>query len=85
MMNVYGIKITKEQIHAGLLAIRGEFASNDIERALADAGVPRSIKNTYAPYIDNQVLHRAADRLLQRERKKGRIAFAGGVWTEVYK
>jgi hypothetical protein len=61
-MRVLGTEITDEQIAAGVAAMRGHFRMADVFGALQRAGV----KGT-------GVADRAADRLLQRERKAGRI------------
>jgi hypothetical protein len=62
-MKVYGIEITTAQRDAGRAAMRGEFRMTQVVDALMCAGVPDG----------NFVAARAADRLLQSERKAGRI------------
>jgi hypothetical protein len=62
-MKVYGTEITDEQIAAALAAMRGTFTMHTVTVALIRAGA-RS---------DGPVAGRAVDRLLQRERKAGRI------------
>lgn len=62
-MKVYGTEISAAQISCALAAMSGTFTMKDVERALIHAGVPEPDCST-----------RAADRLLQRERKAGRIA-----------
>ena len=61
-MKVYDIEITAEQIAAAVNAMRGEFRMNDVVVAIIRAGVPQG-----------HVASRAVDRLLQRERRAGRI------------
>lgn len=58
-MRVLGHTITDEQIAAGLAAMKGRFRAHDVRRAMAKAGVKET--------------DRAADRLMQSERKAGRI------------
>lgn len=66
-MKVYDIEITERQITAGLAAMRGDFTCKDVEAALREAG---------AAYV-----MRTADRLLQKERKAGRIvAVSSKLW-----
>lgn len=66
-MRVYGKEVTQEQIAAGLAAMTGEFTVSDVEDALERAGCEYEM--------------RAADRLLQKERKAGRIKFGpDGKW-----
>jgi hypothetical protein len=62
-MRVYGVEVTEDQLRAGVAAMIGEFRMSDVLNALTAAGVsyPRGVAG------------RAADRLLQRERKAGRI------------
>ncbi len=62
-MNVYGTQLTTDQIAAAKAAMRGTFRTHDIEVALARTGV-----------ADSLVMSRGADRLLQAERRAGRIA-----------
>lgn len=73
--------VTAEQVAAALAAMQGEFTKNDVAAALIRAGVPP----LYEPNRRNSgyfVADRAADRLLQKERKAGRVgAFAGRRWV----
>lgn len=62
-MKVFGCEITKEQLERGIARMTGDFGKNDIAGALARAGVPTA----------KWIADRAADRLLQAERKAGRI------------
>jgi hypothetical protein len=62
-MNIYGVKISEEQINAAVRSMRGTFTMVDVIHALCRAGVA----------AEGPVAARAADRLLQRERKAGRI------------
>lgn len=78
-MKVYGYEVPQEVIDACLARMRtgSAFTSIDIARAAVAAG---------APYWNNReeyVAHRIADRLLQRERKAGRIEFNGKRWRMV--
>ncbi len=63
-MNVLGTVISEQQIAAGNAAMVGQFRLSDVVHALTRAGVPH----------DNYVAGRAADRLLQKARKAGRIS-----------
>lgn len=62
-MNVFGVAITDDQQAAALAAMQGEFKMMNVVSALVRAGVD----------VHGPVAGRAADRLLQRERKAGRI------------
>lgn len=62
-MKVYGETITEHQISAAKRAMRDTFRCSDVERALGQTGL-RGLGT----------IGRAADRLLQQERKAGRIA-----------
>lgn len=82
-MKVQGIEITTEQISAGLAVMTKKvFTKNDVLAALCKAGVPYSVPNgSRHPTI---VGERAADSLLQRERRAGRIkAVTNRTWTAV--
>ena len=67
-MKVLGEEITEIQIESGLNAMTGKFTLTCIAGVLHRAGVTNS--------------ERTADRLLSREKKAGRIVFAGGFWTK---
>jgi len=58
---VGSVGITAEQRDAGIAAMHGRFRAWDVRGALTRAGVPY------------EALDRAADRLLQAERRAGRI------------
>lgn len=62
-MKVYGVEITAEQEAAAMAAMRGTFTMHSVIVALVCAGVTN----------DGAVAGRAVDRLLQRERKAGRV------------
>lgn len=77
MMKVYGVEITEEQIAAGVAAMTGTFSAHTVSRALSLAGVK-------SPSSISYVVERTADRLLQRERKAGRIrAINNRTWERV--
>ena len=61
-MKVYGFQISDEQLADGVGAMSGIFRLHAVQHALVQAGVPQGA-----------VASRAADRLLQRERKAGRV------------
>ena len=69
-MIVQGHTVTPEQEAAALAAMRAPFMAACVARVVAAAGVPS------ADYTANRV----ADRLIQRERKAGRIRLAPKPW-----
>ena len=72
-MNVHGFKITDEQQNACILAMKKRFKASDIELVAILAGVPR--------YHDRDgIAHRVADRIIQRQRKDGKIKRDGNHW-----
>lgn len=79
-MKVFGIEITEAQQQAAIDRMRliagerGVFESHHVEQGLTESGVPR-----WAGPSD-PVAMRAADRIIQRERKAGRIKWAGIGW-----
>jgi hypothetical protein len=72
MMKSYGFEVPQAAIDAALSAMTGDFVALDIEQALSKAGCN-----------PNAIPSRVADKLLQRERRAGRIKFGGGKWTVV--
>lgn len=68
---VHGFNVTVAQRDAGLAAMQGTFTGNDVGRALVNAGVEDLPGQSYT-------VGRAADRMLQAERKAGRIRVAKG-------
>lgn len=69
-MKVYGVEITPAQINTAVSRMKdGPFVAAWIEDELKLYGVP------------DHVAYRAADRIIQRERKAGHIMFNGGVWV----
>ena len=71
-MVVNGVAITPEQIEAGKARMtQGPFTYLEIQRALMNAGVPEA----------DSVAYRAADRLMQLQRKAGLIEFRAKVWS----
>ena len=71
-MKSYGYEISDAMIVAGLTAMKGQFLAVDVEIALCRAGCP-----------DEAIQWRVADKLLQRERKAGRIKFENGKWSAI--
>lgn len=71
-MVVNGVEITPEQIEAGKARMMkgGSFTFFDVQCALRDAGVTEA----------NSVAYRAADRLVQKQRKAGLVHFKSKVW-----
>jgi hypothetical protein len=71
-MKSYGYEISDAIIVAGLTAMKGQFLAVDVEIALCRAGCP-----------DGAMPSRVADKLLQRERKAGRIKFENEKWSAI--
>ena len=67
-MRVHGERITEAQIAACVKAMTGKFEFMHVFGALRRADVKHA--------------DRATDRLLQREKKAGRIVYTGGCWTK---
>ncbi len=73
-MNVHGVEITEEQIEkARQRMMEGPFTALQIIVVLERAGVPGN----------GDVAMRAADRLVQKNRKAGKIAFRDKQWHPV--
>jgi hypothetical protein len=72
IMKSYGYEISDAIIVAGLTAMKGQFTALNVEGALCRAGCP-----------DGAIPSRVADKLLQRERKAGRIKFENGKWSAI--
>lgn len=66
-MKTAGYEVSDEQISAGIAAMTEKFRASDVVTALVRAGVPYSIEK------ERYLASRCADKLLQRERKAGRI------------
>lgn len=79
-LTVHGFEVTAEQRDAALAAMSATFSGNDVGRALVRAGVTDLPGQSYT-------VGRAVDRLLQSERKAGRIRVAKGkgrgMWERV--
>lgn len=77
---VEGYEVPREIEVAALreIASRSGFRAAEIEAFLLAAGVPRT--PVAAEHGPNGPAHRIVDRLLQRERKAGRIEFLNGSW-----
>jgi hypothetical protein len=76
-MIVSGYEVPQEAVRAVTERIRtaeGEFKTASVLRWFVEAGVPHWLPD--APYIASE----AAARLLQFERKAGRVVFSRGVW-----
>jgi hypothetical protein len=79
-MKVHGIEITPEQIALGLRAMNCEFRTLDVQRALESSGVPATVGDGWLlTYISN----RAADRMVQSQKRAGLIAFKKGKWVRL--
>lgn len=84
-MKIHGQEITAEQQAAGLKAMGKPFKASDITGAMIAAGVPETVVppgrsgrfGWHAEFCAN----RAADRLIQQERKKGTITREGANWS----
>ena len=70
-MKSYGIEVPQEVLQAGLDAMQGEFTAMQIESVIRRAGCD-----------PNAVPSRVVDKLLQRERRDGRIFFLNGKWRK---
>lgn len=71
-MRVFGESVTQSQVEAMKAVMQGRFLLADVMEAASNAG------------LKYRVYYRAIDRLLQKERKAGRIEYiGGGVWSEV--
>lgn len=76
-MNIYGHQVTPEQDAAMTARMAaGRFRAFDITRAAELAGVPIAIRLPNRHFPENAA-HRASDRLIQRERKAGKIRLIG--------
>ena len=85
-MTVFGYPISEEEKRQMLDAMKEKWSMFTIEVAARRAGVGLDgdgpsplIKDGYNP---GDVQHRAADRLLQQERKAGRITYDGRYWKK---
>lgn len=75
-MKVCGHEVS-EQHHAAAIERmqRGEFKAADIAQAMCDAGLPKHVTaNGFVCYLSNRV----ADRIIQQQKKLGRIELLGG-------
>lgn len=73
-MNVHGYEVPQTVEDACVAAMSERFSKGDVELAAIAAGAPKWVGRDLCA-------HRIADRLLQRERKAGRIALDGRVWV----
>lgn len=69
-MIIHGNTITEEQERAALARMSSAFVFSDIEKAFIEAGVPELQR---VGVSNKHIAGRAADRLIQRERKAGNI------------
>lgn len=73
-MNVHGVEITEDQIEqAHRRMMEAPFTANQIIATLERAGVPDK----------GDVAMRAADRLIQKARKAGKVEFRDRQWNPV--
>lgn len=73
-MIIKGHEVTARQQQAARDVMRGEFNAHDVRNALARAGVP----------TEGYVVERVADRIMQQERKAGRVeAVHGRTWRSI--
>lgn len=82
-MKVFDHEVTEMQFASAIERMqRSEFKAADIVAALEDAGLPRHIKpGGYTLYLSNRV----ADRIIQQQRKLGKISLLGGRWRWLVK
>lgn len=79
-MNVHGYEVPQTVIDAVMAAMSGKFTASTLEDAAVESGAPRTIGSGYSiKYCASRI----ADRLIQRERKAGRIKFAEKTWISV--
>lgn len=79
-MNVHGIEISDLQITACLAAMKGSFVAGDITKVAIAHGVPEMVIPP-GRFFRELVANRVADRLLQQQKRLGRIEFKGGKWS----
>jgi hypothetical protein len=79
-MKVHGFEVTPEIERACLEAMVGRFRAFDVVSAAIKVGAP--IKVPTGRWM-GYVAERVADRLIQRERKAGRIRRVGNRWERV--
>ena len=70
-MFVGTVEITPEQVVAGEAAMKGAFKASDVAAAMIRAGVPAFDERQ--SHACRHVATRAADRVLQKARKAGRV------------
>ncbi len=70
-MKVHGFTLSEEQISAMVGAMGASFTTNDVANAAVKAGVP--MFGSEREWIAN----RAADRLIQKMRRKGTVRLIG--------
>ncbi|MGL4640547.1 MAG: hypothetical protein ACRCVX_12570 [Shewanella sp.] len=71
MMKSYGVIVPEGVLQAGLDAMTGQFTAAHVEAAILQADCPAGA-----------IASRVTDKLLQRERRAGRIEFSKGFWTK---
>lgn len=74
-MKVYGVEIPEALVSSIIEQAPGHTAGELVDYAAAEWK-----QHSEAPQPDYDVLMRAVDRILQRERKMMRLHFAGGYW-----
>lgn len=81
-MIVHGISVCDAQLGAALDRMKaGAFTLGDLVDCLVSAGVPLK---SHVGFLARDVAGRAADRLIQRERKAGRIVLDGRQWAMIH-
>lgn len=80
-MKVHGVVVPVAALEEGkrLMARRSRFAAHEVETAIRR----KLIEDSMDVGTAGDVAFRAADRLLQQERKAGRIVFISGSWRNV--
>lgn len=79
-MNVYGVEITEAQVSSCMAVMQGSFTAGEVEKAAIAAGVP-ALAVPPGGYTAALVAMRLVDRLLQKQKRQGRIAFKAGRWA----
>ena len=80
-MRVYGVLVPTEAldaVRAWMQAKSELFTASEVTVQMIAAGVPRHLATMRRN--GEPVAYRAADRLIQAERKAGRIAYTSGFW-----
>ena len=81
-MKVHGVEITSAQLDACLQSMTGSFTAAEVMATAIAAGVVEAVVPP-GGYKAELVAMRVVDRLLQQQRRAGRIAFRAGRWQSL--